>query len=191
MLIQEILQELFAPTFEPALENHWVKYRDDEDFRYLFQVSDREYVVKLVSTYDNPELYEVTFSYKTPGGRNLWDITGSGGSHQVFELVAYSIRDAVRTGLVHGLLFTAKEPSRRRLYSVLAANIAKLTGWKNRGDLAAWINTSNEQAYLIADTNLIKKLENARAESGQEHKPTPEPVRQPDTFGALPVRFDS
>ena len=190
MLIQEILQELFSPSFEPIPEDSW--HRVDEN-HYGFWIDENRYRVAFTPVPGIGKTIEVVeFGLSRPGGPPMqWDLAKTGSSARVMELVAYTIRQHVNSNPgLQGLFFTAKEPSRQKLYRVLANTLARETGWTVRPDLANWMNPTREQPFLIVDKTYAETvLEPARGDN--ETRPTPEPVRQPDTFGAIPFRFDS
>lgn len=189
MLIKEILQELFSPAFKPAPADRWQQINNDE---YTFFIGNNIYTVKF---YNMPgigkTIEQIEFGLSRPGGVPMqWDLAKTGSSARVLELVAYTMRQhSMISPDLQGLFFTAKEPSRKKLYAVLANTLARETGWTVRPDLAAWMNPTKEQPFLIVDRKYAETVLEPAMNAG-EPKPTPEPVRQPDTFGALPVRFD-
>jgi len=187
MRLHEIITELFSRDFEPHPDNHWQSLGGGG---YTFFVGERQYEVNLK---DMPgigaPIQRVEFAMRTENGLLSWDITKTGNSGLVLELVAYSLRHEYNSTDVKGFFFTAKELSRRKLYNVLAQKLAESVGWDLRPDLAEWINYSNEQPYLIVEQDFAKRLDKARHEKGDAAKQTPL-VRQPDTFGSIPFRFD-
>jgi hypothetical protein len=52
------------------------------------------------------------------------------------------------------------------------------------------MNPTKEKPFLIVDKKYAEQVLDPAYDS-EKPKPTPEPVRQPDTFGAVPFRFDS
>jgi hypothetical protein len=189
MLIQEILQELFSPDFEPSPEDRWHKVDENH---YDFYLDENRYRVSFTPVPGiGKTIEQIEFGLSRPGGVPMqWDLAKTGSSARVLELVAYTMRQhSMISPDLQGLFFTAKEPSRKKLYAVLANTLARETGWTVRPDLAAWMNPTKEQPFLIVDRKYAETVLEPAMNAG-EPKPTPEPVRQPDTFGALPVRFD-
>jgi len=184
------LQELFSPAYKPAPADRWQQINNDE---YTFFIGNNIYTVKF---YNMPgignTIQMVEFALTQPGGLPMqWDLSNTGNSAKVLELVAYTLRQKVISSPdLKGLFFTAKEPSRQKLYAVLANTIAKQTAWTVDQKLANWMNPTKEKPFLIVDKKYAEQVLDP-AYDGEKPKPTPEPVRQPDTFGAVPFRFDS
>jgi hypothetical protein len=167
MRLHEIITELFSRDFEPHPDNHWQPLGGG----YRFFVGERQYEVNLK---DMPSIgapiQRVEFAMRTENGLLSWDITKTGNSGLVLELVAYSLRDEYNSTDVKGFFFTAKEPSRQKLYGVLARKLADTVGWDLRPDLAEWINYSKEKPYLIVEQDFAKRLDKARREEDDAAK---------------------
>jgi len=191
MRAHEIINELFSPSFKPTQTENWRNVYDNASHKqFSFDIDNNNYIVSLDAMPGiGHEILRVEFGLKKPGEIMQWDIAKTGSSARVMELVAYSIRRALADGATKGLFFTAKEPSRQKLYTVLAKTIAANTGWVMREDLARWLNTSQEYPYLILSQSFADRLERAKEEQGDVAL-QPALLRQPDTFGALPIRMD-
>lgn len=200
MRIKEIITELFSPSFEPAEENNWRKIKNTPTVKsYSFDVGETHYELHLTELLGvGPSIRRVEFGLYTPGELPRWDILSredgkavkTAGGPLVLELSAYSIRRALEDGTIRGLFFTAKEPSRQKLYAVLASKMASETGWILQPDLAKWLNKGGkEHPYLIIDKQFADYIDKRREEEGDAAR-NPPLTRQPDTFGALPVRMD-
>jgi hypothetical protein len=125
----------------------------------MFNIGKKKYFVTLNDFRGKASgIFRIEFRLEDHGSLHRWDITNSGDSSLVFELVAYSIRQALEDDDVHSICFTAKEPSRRKLYSVLAKKLANEIGWELRPDLAKWLNRNNEKPYLIVSHKFAEKV---------------------------------
>jgi len=72
----------------------------------------------------------------------------------------------------------------------MSQRLATATGWIIRSDLAEWLdNNRAENPYLVIEKEFADRLEKIKEKEGDAAKHPPL-VRQPDTFGQLPVRFD-
>lgn len=57
------------------------------------------------------------------------EITGAGNAFEVFGTVINGVLDYVKSNETEGLIFTAAEPSRKKLYNAMAAIYANKLGW--------------------------------------------------------------
>jgi hypothetical protein len=114
-----------------------VRRRDDEPL---------EYVLDLAAT-PIKGLFEVSFALIKDGD---WSqkIEGTGSAFLVFSGVADALRDwQARTPSAMALYFTAKEPSRTRLYRKMAVTMAKELGWETNPELARLMSGGWEGDY--------------------------------------------
>jgi hypothetical protein len=112
-------------------------------------------------------VYEVSFAMIDDQSYTL-DITRTGNEFSVFSGVAASLRDFVATTReADALCFTAKEPSRIRLYRRLAARMASELGWNRDDQLAklffgGWYEGDGPEPFMIvrpgAEESIAKKI---------------------------------
>lgn len=84
-------------------------------------------------------VFEVSFVLHTDDGSVSMEITGTGREFAVFSGMAAATRDFIRRNgrMVDALYFTAKEPSRARVYRIMAQRMAKELGWREDHKLAS------------------------------------------------------
>ena len=164
------LQEMFDPGFKPGQENHWDKDQNSHSTHYQFVTGGKSYELTLSNLSGvGAAIQEVEFALidnETHAPR--WDIVSrpdaqaapvkTSSSNQLWELVAYGLRDAALDPSLQGFFFTAKEPSRRKLYNVLAQVIVKETGWQYRPDLAVRLTDTREKSYLVVNQKFASIL---------------------------------
>lgn len=191
------LYELFV-GFQPMPDNDW-KYKgtDGGNHVWTFTVDGKHYTTRAWPFQgDMSTLFGIEFSLEaknpvfhttsTPGDSS----TVTKGAASVFELVAYSLADLFKHATVNGLFFTADEPSRQKLYNVLAQKISKKLGWIRRDDIGEWINKKQGKEFLIVKPSFLKDVLEPAFDADDMTRFYPKPARQPDTFGALPIRMD-
>lgn len=180
------LNEILRPSFTPNADNNWKV--DDEGSSYAdydFTIGSNNYQVSTFRMDGGTKVWRIEFSLKQ-GSMRTWDLTKTGNAAQVLSLVSYSLRQLVKTHDVKGIYFTAKEPSRKKLYAVLIKYLASELKWDLRPDLIDIFDAIHHEAgYLAIDPKYASEvIEPAIG------RPRPMPERQPDTFGALNVRMD-
>lgn len=112
-------------------------------------------------------VYEVSFALIDDQSYTL-DITRTGNEFSVFSGVAASLRDFVATTKeADALCFTAKEPSRIRLYRRLATLMASELGWNKDDSLAklffgGWHEGDGPAPFMVvrpgAEDTIAKKI---------------------------------
>jgi hypothetical protein len=191
------LNELFA-SFKPSEADEW-QYdgKDRGEHQWTFTVDGKNY-----TTWAYPlqgelkSIFMIEFRLENaPGGFGIASKPGDSstatkGVARVFELVAYCLSDLLRHETVNGFFFTAKEPSRQKLYNVLASKISQETGWIRRDDIGDWIKTTSEKAFLIVNPVFLKDILQPAFNINDKQIMQPKLTRQPDTFGSLPIRMD-
>jgi len=191
MRINEILLELFSKNFQPNPDNSFAFIDASPGFQFKFIIGDNGYTVELSPMNGiGRAIQRVEFGLKTKNSPMAWDIAGTGSSATVFELVAYGLREIISNHSdIEGLFFTAKEPSRRKLYQRLIKLLAAEAGWESRPDLAEWLNHGKEQPYLAVSQPMAMRLDKVKETDNPSVKHNP--VNADDSgFGNLPVRMD-
>ncbi|NDG32734.1 hypothetical protein EB118_22000, partial [bacterium] len=125
MKIQELLTELF--NTEP-LELEWDGYGEEQQAKAVLPArpghpSD---VLRIKFTEVGDGVAEVFFSLNDD-----FDLTGRGNVSVIFATVINAITDYVRDmeDTIETIIFTAKEPSRARMYDTLSKRVAAKFGW--------------------------------------------------------------
>lgn len=110
---------------------------------------------------DLSAIYDVVFASRRSD--DPIDIIGAGNAFKVFSAVK-QLLDYARTVQtivkISGFFFTAKEPSRKKLYAQLAPRLAQAYGWEYTSDPRTFsykLNPKFEQGYLIYDPQVIKE----------------------------------
>jgi hypothetical protein len=102
-------------------------------------------------------IYDVYFSHKEHG----LDISGTGSAFKVFsavhQLIRWVINHQKQYG-VKGLYFSAREPSRRKLYNKLAPLMAQQLGWKftTEANKMPYGASNKESGYLLLDPTIAE-----------------------------------
>lgn len=105
-----------------------------------------EYVLDLAAT-PIKGMFEVSFALVKDGD---WSqkIEGTGSAFLVFSGVANALRDwKTRTPSAMAIYFTAREPTRARLYRKIAETMAKELGWESNHELARLMSGGWESDY--------------------------------------------
>jgi hypothetical protein len=146
---KESLQELFDPNNLP--EDIQITLLQDTPGEKVWMITrgDQKWRLSIDIGIGVPGVWEVAFSSRTRG--MAFDITGDGGAPQLFAAVgAILYRQAKNNTDVQGYLFTAKEPSRIKLYTVLSKKLAAGLSWvydpKMGEQIMYW---SNEKVFAI------------------------------------------
>jgi hypothetical protein len=95
-------------------------------------------------------IWEVAFS--SMNGSKTFDLTGKGSAPQVFAAVGATLyQEAKSNPLVQGFVFTGKEPSQKRLYTVLTQRLSEALGWENDPAIGKWCiwPAHNAQVFCI------------------------------------------
>ena len=115
-----------------------------------FKVGDDPYLLELIEYKRTPGIFEVIFSRT---GMSMDDdatgILNTGNSFQVFAAVAQLLQYATEKMRIKALYFTAKEPSRIKLYKALTAYFATKLGWKFTTDPQFIPYKSKEAQFLV------------------------------------------
>ena len=107
------------------IETAFMEYDDDVQ-QTLFDLVEKNNLDEdtTIAAYDG-EAYNLEFWDKKQGN----GITGTGNAAEVFGIVINGVIDRVKKKNIEALVFTAKEPSRIRLYNSMAEVVANNLGW--------------------------------------------------------------
>jgi len=107
------------------IETAYMEYDDDVQ-KTLFDLVEKNGLDEetTIAAYDG-EAYNLEFWDKKKGN----GITGSGNAAEVFGIVINGVADKVKKKNIEALVFTAKEPSRIKLYNSMAEVVANKLGW--------------------------------------------------------------
>jgi hypothetical protein len=125
---------------------------------FEFEVGDNQYDLELLRLPEPQKrgIYDVVFAHKEYG----LDISGTGSAFKVFSGVVQLIKYAIRHQKelpVNGLWFVAEGASRQKLYTRIAASLARDLGWNIVTDPKQYPLTPNpafEKGFLILKPNL-------------------------------------
>ena len=124
MKAYEILTELF--NTEP-LELEWDGYGEEQEAKAVLPArpGHRSDVLRIKFTEVDDGVAEVFFSLNDD-----FDLTGRGNVSVIFATVINAITDYVRDmEQIETIIFTAKEPSRARMYDTVSKRVAAKFGW--------------------------------------------------------------
>lgn len=124
MRAYEILTELFNTD---PLELEWDGYGEEQEAKAVLPArpGERSDVLRIKFTEVDDGVAEVFFSLNDD-----FDLTGRGNVSVIFATVINAIRDYVQDmEQIETIIFTAKEPSRARMYDTLSKRIAAKFGW--------------------------------------------------------------
>ena len=105
---------------KPA-EWKWFK-TSSREWKALFTIDDNKYVFKAET--DDMERYQITFEIRGAGGKPH-DISKTGNEFKVFATVAEILNEYLKKVKPDIFWFTAKEPSRAKLYDRFAKLIVR------------------------------------------------------------------
>ena len=117
---------------------------------------------------DLPGIWFVGFnSLKTA----TYDITGEGSAPHVFAAVgAILLQQARKNPLIKGFVFTAKEPSRIKLYHVLSQKLSKALGWTYDRELGKYFPSTwspYEDLFFILSPEKYREVTGKLSEASQ------------------------
>lgn len=119
---EDLDEERIDELLNKPLEWEWTRHRDHGSIATFHTDKDRFDVA--LSKGDG--YMDVMFISKNHG----LDISGDGQSFQIFATVAAILKDFISSNPPQPIRFSAKEPSRAKLYQRLAQMMAKELGWK-------------------------------------------------------------
>jgi sulfur carrier protein ThiS len=107
------------------IETAYMEYADDVQ-QTLFDLVEENNLDEdtTIAAYDG-EAYNLEFWDKKQGN----GITGTGNAAEVFGIVINGVTDKIKKKNIEALVFTAKEPSRIKLYNSMAEVVANKLGW--------------------------------------------------------------
>ena len=107
------------------IETAYMEYDDDVQ-KTLFDLVEENNLDEetTIAAYDG-EAYNLEFWDKKQGN----GITGTGNAAEVFGIVINGVTDRIKKKNIEALVFTAKEPSRIKLYNSMAEVVADKLGW--------------------------------------------------------------
>lgn len=144
------LWELFTPSaridelLNQPLAWEWVVQRPHGSIASFYTDDDRIDVT--ISHGDG--MIDIMFSSKENG----MDISGAGNAFQIFATVADIVRGFFKTNELEPIRFTAKEPSRIKLYKRFAEMMAKELGWKADSQV-----TSAGTSFYVEPNNQVNE----------------------------------
>lgn len=117
-------KEYLIETLKGYVPYKWLYIREDMA-KATFDINGLTYYVFISEDdpVDDPHIWDVVFQLADPPpGLGLYDITGTKNAFTVFATVMNIIQEFVskRSDDIRAITFTAKEPSRQRLYDRLA-----------------------------------------------------------------------
>jgi hypothetical protein len=120
------------------------QYGLDQDPRYTkaFKKITDDLGVPLTYLTDNENLLFTTFQ-EDDGGANILE---TGNAFNVFGIVTNGLVEYIQKNNIEGIVFTAEEPSRVRLYKTLSATIGSRLGWTYNTEE---INNGEDTLFLI------------------------------------------
>jgi len=146
---KESLQELFDPDNLPRdIEIDLVNEYPDEKRWNIVREGKQRWRLD-IGTSEEPGVWEVSFL--ALGSDRSWEITGGGGAPQIFAAVgAVLYQEAQKNSEIQGYLFTAKEPSRVKLYKVLSKKLSQQLHWVYDPQLGEVLRDwADEQVFAI------------------------------------------
>ena len=112
----KLLEVLNKPAKWKWFKTNW------REWIALFIIEDNKYVFKAET--DDMERYQITFEIRGTGGKPH-DISKTGNEFKVFATVAEILNDYLKKVKPSVFWFTAKEPSRAKLYDRFAKLIVR------------------------------------------------------------------
>jgi hypothetical protein len=141
------LQEVF--DYKLSRDDWKVKQRPN-GINIDFKVDHDPYLLEITEFKKTPGIFKVIFSHT---GVSMFDdatgILNTGNAFQVFAAVAQLLQHATEKMRIKALYFTAKEPSRIKLYKALTKYFATKLGWKFTTDPQFIPYKSKEAQFLV------------------------------------------
>jgi hypothetical protein len=114
MRLEQYINELFDTKVDIKVE-----WQDLSDLRYSFVINDKVYTFDA----DNEKgTWEIDFTLRS---KATTQITGSGNAPQVFAAVKECLNIFLKKRKPYQFWFTAKEPSRKKLYKMMSKLITR------------------------------------------------------------------
>ena len=166
---KESLQELFDPDNLP--EDIEIEMLADfgDNISWNITRGDQKWRLQITGRRsDLPGIWFVGFnSLKTA----TYDITGEGSAPHVFAAVgAILLQQARKNPLIKGFVFTAKEPSRIKLYHVLSQKLSKALGWTYDRELGKYFPSTwspYEDLFFILSPEKYREVTGKLSEASQ------------------------
>lgn len=136
------LNELLKTAYDIEYEIHDVEFyatfktEDDQDFKFS-SVSLGPF-----------RTWETDFSLRTKGGDIRWDITNKGDAFKIFATIIKILDNFLVKEKPKSFYFTAKEPSRRKLYQTMMVRFLK-----NHPEYKQITNKDDKELVYIERTN--------------------------------------
>ncbi len=89
-------------------------------------------------------MWEIMFSVRDSEGGERFDKVKTDQAHTVFAAVSECLQTFIQSHKPSGLSFSAKEPSRQKLYRILVQKIATKMGWELH------IEDEGDKIYYVA-----------------------------------------
>lgn len=146
------LQEVF--DYKLDKQDWQVVERYHNYCKYVFRVEGEPYEMEVMQMRDRPQVWDVVFGHMRED--NPIGITHTGSASKVFSAVAQLLSMAINYHNMKGIYFTAREPSRKKLYDALAKSFAQKMGWQLITDPSLMPQQPGlkEKAYLIQASDI-------------------------------------
>ena len=147
------LQEVFAPD-APLPPDVTIVPNGEDEYEKSWIIShgpDKKWLLSLTDFQpDNnePWLWDVAFS-SIDQRKNAFGVTGGGSAPQIFAAVGYILyQQAKKDPDIQGYIFTAKEPSRAKLYNALSSKLSQALHWVYDPDLGEILDDWADKAVF-------------------------------------------
>lgn len=115
-------------TLDSIVPFTWV-YQDEQTWKAIFSINDLKYAVVIGQDEENSVVWDVTFFLinRPDNIKNIYDLTGTGNAFLVLSTVVDILKEFVTKNkdAVYKIIFTAKEPSRQRVYDRMVRILSK------------------------------------------------------------------
>ena len=118
---------LLRELFDKSVPYEWTS-QDHEHWYAEFNIGDisYEFVANILNPYpeDDEEVeVEIEFFHRTPGGQPTFKVSGVGNQHVLFTTIIEIIRDMITNLKPDGIIYSAAEPNRAKLYERMLARL--------------------------------------------------------------------
>lgn len=125
-----LLTEVFNAPYEwkwTTTDRRYVQaiFYDKDNTPYIFTASARD--IAPMDQEEELRAWEIDFVRKSKDGSYSWEITKTGDQHRILATVIDILRKLVKARKVVALMFSAKEPSRAKLYQRIVKSL--LPNW--------------------------------------------------------------
>jgi len=113
-----------------------IKWQTDPNTAYAhFEANGKKYTAK---AYLSDDLTSMNFEFfnESAQSKSSSGITGTGDQHTVFATIVEVLRTLIKVYPIENISFTAKEPSRQKLYKTMVRKL--LPDWKVTEKIDSW-----------------------------------------------------